>query len=195
MLKWGNTEVTAVKWGNTNVAVVKWGNTVVFPAYGTGYDGNNFSTPLAGGMTSEIRSADGVVTSTKTITSGSLTHSGTAYVTRTDDAYIRFISISNTSLKSYNYITMTYTTSEISEWGRFTDAKLRYLPDSGREITIYLDSGISKSLSEITRDPDSAWSWRIEFVYESYQGHIIGNIPVSATITSIFYLIKLYILF
>lgn len=47
-IKWGNTEVTAVKWGNTDVAVVKWGSTIVFPAYGTGYDGYNFSTPLAG---------------------------------------------------------------------------------------------------------------------------------------------------
>ena len=188
-IKWGSTEVTAVKWGNTDVAVVKWGSTIVFPAYGTGYDGYNFSTSLAGGMTSEIRGSNGVVTSTKTITSGSLTHSGTAYVTKTGYAHIGFISISNTSLKSYNYITMTYTTSEISGGGQFNGVSLRYIPKNRPEITIYLSSynGRPTSLSQITEDSDSSWPWRIEFSYDSYQSQTVGDIPVSATITSIIF--------
>ena len=51
MLKWGNTEVTAVKWGNTNVTVVKWGNTVVFPT-NNGFDVNSgtFVAPIASGL-------------------------------------------------------------------------------------------------------------------------------------------------
>ena len=51
MLKWGNTEVTAVKWGNTNVTVVKWGSTVVFPT-NNGFDVNSgtFVAPIASGL-------------------------------------------------------------------------------------------------------------------------------------------------
>jgi len=51
MLKWGNTEVTAVKWGNTNCTVVKWGNTVVFPT-NNGFDVNSgtFVAPIASGL-------------------------------------------------------------------------------------------------------------------------------------------------
>lgn len=51
MLKWGNTEVTAVKWGTTNVTVVKWGSTVVFPT-NNGFDVNSgtFVAPIASGL-------------------------------------------------------------------------------------------------------------------------------------------------
>ena len=48
MLKWGNTEVTAVKWGSTNCTEVYWGSTKVFPDEVILYNGGDASSNFIG---------------------------------------------------------------------------------------------------------------------------------------------------
>lgn len=69
MLKWGNTEVTAVKWGSTTCTAVYWGSTKVFPTI-HGYDGSTFSAPIASGLNKNPSSETGAFGKVTTMSYG-----------------------------------------------------------------------------------------------------------------------------
>ena len=172
MIKWGNTEVTAVKWGNTNCTVVKWGNTQVFPV--GGYDGSSFSYPLTGGFESNnffpTASVAQIIKKNSSLT---------MYLSKSTNKSINF--------SLFNSVTLTFT--ETITGGGYSHDILYLLYIGGSLAGTTGDCHTSTSPSTYTRSIDiSSYTNTTYCNFECYvRNNAYGYVECNITIKSIIF--------
>ena len=173
MIKWGNTEVTAVKWGNTNCTVVKWGNTKVFPV--GGYDGSNFSYPLTGGF--DFNDYFPTVSVAQTIKKASYL---IMYLAKSKNKSINF--------SLFNSVTLTFTETITGSSGYSHDIWYN-LNIGGRNAGSTGDCHTSTSPSTYTRSIDiSSYTDTTYCNFECYvRNNVYGYVECNITIKSIIF--------